>query len=131
MPPTSRDTADGSGLASSADRARRAIGQVSVWRHNITVADGVVTPGTENCYDELKQFRFPDSFAGRRVLDVGCSDGFYSFETERRGAAEVVAVGRALLPPARGPDDAGRDAARSLAVAVECAPARLATPPTF
>ncbi len=92
MPPTSRDAADGSGLASSADRARREIGQVSVWRHNITVADGVVTPGTENCYDELKQFRFPDSFARRRVLDVGCSDGFYSFETERRGASEVVAV---------------------------------------
>jgi tRNA (mo5U34)-methyltransferase len=29
---------------------------------------------------------------GKRVLDVGTSDGFLAFEIERRGAAEVVAV---------------------------------------
>ena len=29
---------------------------------------------------------------GMRVLDVGCAKGFFSFETERRSAAKVVAV---------------------------------------
>ena len=29
---------------------------------------------------------------GKRVLDVGCRDGLYSFMAERRGAAEVIAV---------------------------------------
>jgi tRNA (mo5U34)-methyltransferase len=32
---------------------------------------------------------------GLRVADVGCSNGFFSYEFERRGAAEVVAVGLA------------------------------------
>ena len=29
---------------------------------------------------------------GMRVLDVGCAEGFFSFETERRSAPKVVAV---------------------------------------
>ena len=35
---------------------------------------------------------FPASLAGRRCLDVGTRDGFWAFEMERRGAAEVVAI---------------------------------------
>ena len=27
-----------------------------------------------------------------RVLDIGCAEGFFSFEAERRGATEVVAI---------------------------------------
>ena len=34
----------------------------------------------------------PPSLAGRRCLDVGTFDGFWAFEMERRGAAEVVAI---------------------------------------
>jgi SAM-dependent methyltransferase len=29
---------------------------------------------------------------GMRILDIGCSDGFFSLEFARRGAAEVVAI---------------------------------------
>jgi len=29
---------------------------------------------------------------GMRVLDVGCCEGFFSFEAERRGAREVIAI---------------------------------------
>ena len=36
--------------------------------------------------------RFPESFAGKRVLDIGAWDGFYSFEAERRGASDVLAT---------------------------------------
>ncbi len=34
----------------------------------------------------------PDSLAGKRCLDVGTASGFWAFEMERRGAAEVVAI---------------------------------------
>ena len=34
----------------------------------------------------------PASLEGKRCLDVGTSSGFWAFEMERRGAAEVVAV---------------------------------------
>jgi tRNA (mo5U34)-methyltransferase len=29
---------------------------------------------------------------GMRVLDIGCCEGFFSFEAERRGAKEVIAI---------------------------------------
>jgi tRNA (mo5U34)-methyltransferase len=35
---------------------------------------------------------WPATLAGLRCLDVGTMDGFWAFERERRGAAEVVAV---------------------------------------
>jgi tRNA (mo5U34)-methyltransferase len=41
----------------------------------------------------------PASLAGKRCLDVGTWDGFWAFEMERRGAAEVVAVD--ILDPQR------------------------------
>src|SRR6202022_1376214 len=34
----------------------------------------------------------PGRPAGKRALDVGTWDGFWAFEMERRGAAEVVAI---------------------------------------
>lgn len=73
------------------DREREAIAGNDVWRHRIEVAPGVITPGTEDTATELGRLGLPTSLRGERVLDVGCSDGFYSFECERRGAA-VVAV---------------------------------------
>ncbi|MBL8625721.1 MAG: hypothetical protein JNK64_30695 [Myxococcales bacterium] len=46
-------------------------------------------------------------------------------------AAEVVKFGRELLPPDLDLDDDGRNDALSIGFAFECAPARLAAPPTF
>ena len=37
-------------------------------------------------------YGLPDRLDGLRVLDVGTWDGFWAFELERRGAAEVVAL---------------------------------------
>jgi tRNA (mo5U34)-methyltransferase len=34
----------------------------------------------------------PDDLSGMRVLDIGCAEGFFSFEAERRGAREVIAI---------------------------------------
>ena len=74
------------------EETRRArIATVAGWRHRIDVGSGVVTPGTEDTGEELRRLRLPPDLHGKRVLDVGASDGFYSFECERRGA-EVMAI---------------------------------------
>jgi tRNA (mo5U34)-methyltransferase len=55
------------------------------------VFNGVYTPGV-NPVDQLCTYaRLPADLAGKRVLDVGAWNGCFSFECERRGAAEVVA----------------------------------------
>ncbi len=64
------------------------------WWHSIDLGQGQVTPGVhsqEELHDNFRRFVLPDDLRGKRVLDIGCWDGFYSFESERRGA-EVVAV---------------------------------------
>ncbi len=70
------------------------------WWHSIELGDGVVTPGQVPLYylkKMLADLRFPESFAGLSVLDIGAWDGFFSFEAEKRGAARVVAYD--LHPP--------------------------------
>jgi tRNA (mo5U34)-methyltransferase len=62
------------------------------WYHTIELAPGVVTPGMFDLRDQVARFGLPDRLDGKRVLDVGTWDGFWAFELERRGAAEVVAI---------------------------------------
>jgi len=62
------------------------------WRHRIQLPGGVVTPGSQDTLAQLPTLGVPDNLSGLTVLDVGCSDGFYSFESEKRGAARVLAV---------------------------------------
>ena len=66
----------------------------SGWWHSVDLGGGVITSGVhklEELRDNYARFNLPDDLTGKRVLDVGCWDGFYSFESERRGA-QVVAV---------------------------------------
>ena len=54
---------------------------------------GVITPGwSDPREDKLPHFGLADDMAGLRVLDIGPAEGFFSFEAERRGAAEVIAI---------------------------------------
>lgn len=62
------------------------------WFHTIDLGHGVVTPGVDDSPSKLEFVGFPDSLAGKTVLDVGAFDGFFSFEAERRGASRVVAA---------------------------------------
>jgi len=79
-----------------AERIQRLAGQVhSRFRyHSIELPDGSVLPGLQSI-DHLRWrldlFGLPLDLRGKRVLDVGAWDGWFSFECERRGA-EVVAV---------------------------------------
>jgi len=62
--------------------------------HTIELPDGSVLPGlqsVEHLRWRLGLFDLPDDLRGKRVLDIGAWDGWFSFECERRGA-EVVAV---------------------------------------
>ena len=55
------------------------------------LAPGIFTPGARDCKTLLERLRLEPSLSGKRVLDLGARDGYFSFEMERRGA-EVVAV---------------------------------------
>lgn len=85
---------------------RRRIATVP-WYHAIDLGHGVVTPGVFDHRPLLPRYGLPESLAGQRVLDIGTFDGFWAFEFERRGAAEVVAMDIATFgdadfpPPAR------------------------------
>ena len=72
---------------------RERVGAEPYWFLRMDLGDGVVTPGWSNpARDKLPYSGLPKDMTGFRVLDVGCAEGFFSFEAERRGAAEVVAV---------------------------------------
>jgi tRNA (mo5U34)-methyltransferase len=64
------------------------------WYHSIELPDGGVIEGhqsVEQLRKRLHQFPIPADLTGKRVLDIGAWDGWFSFEMEKRGA-EVLAV---------------------------------------
>lgn len=62
------------------------------WYHSIPLPGGVVTPGDFDHGPYLAHYPIPARLDGKRVLDVATYDGYWAFEFERRGAAEVVAL---------------------------------------
>ncbi len=63
------------------------------WFHRVELFPGYFTAGWSDPWvDKLPYFGLPEDMCGMRVLDIGCAEGFFSFEAERRGAAEVVAI---------------------------------------
>ncbi len=64
------------------------------WYHSVELPDGRVIPGFQTpgkMRSRLRQFPVPQDLRGKRVLDIGAWDGWFSFEMEKRGAS-VVAV---------------------------------------
>lgn len=62
------------------------------WYHTLDLGQGIVTPGMFDLRGVTDKYGLPERLDGKRVLEVGTFDGFWSFELERRGAAEVVAL---------------------------------------
>ncbi len=69
---------------------REKIGQYPFWYHKIELPFGIVTPGWAPL--DAAAYGIPERLDGKRVLDVGAWDGFWTFEALRRGAAQVVAI---------------------------------------
>ncbi len=68
--------------------------QQTGWWHSFELPDGRVIKGAntiESLRTRVNLFPIPQDLRGKRVLDIGAWDGWFSFEMERRGA-EVVSV---------------------------------------
>lgn len=61
------------------------------WFHRYEVVPGVFSPGSSDMTQRAGHFPIPADLRGKRVLDIGASDGYFSFLAEERGA-EVVAI---------------------------------------
>jgi SAM-dependent methyltransferase len=71
--------------------------------HIIPLTDAIATPGNMSyvpaqnlCMKHLKSL----NLKGKRVLDIGCRDGLFSFAAESMGAEEVIGIDNDLSKPA-------------------------------
>ncbi len=63
--------------------------------HRIKVKDGIYTRENENDYFSHRiLFKYIDDIdlKNKRVLDIGCRDGIFSFYAEKKGAKEIIAI---------------------------------------
>ena len=70
------------------------------WYHSFELADGTVIEGCMSLEwqrTRWSQFPVPASLHGKRLLDIGAWDGWFSFEAERRGA-EVTSIDCVEIP---------------------------------
>src|SRR5258708_28778554 len=73
------------------------------WWHSFELPDGTRIDGVNSLEGQrhrISQFPIPEDLRGKRVLDIGAWDGWFSFEMERRGA-EVMAGGDWVSPRLR------------------------------
>ena len=62
------------------------------WMHTIDLGHGVTTPGQWPCNPDIMKAFESINFNGKKVLDIGTCNGLWSFEAEKRGAAEVYSI---------------------------------------
>ena len=79
------------------------VSEIGPWFHSIDVGENILTrevaplPGPQPDDHPRKRWvdlsdEIPMDLSGRRILDIGCADGFFTLEFARRNAKEVVAV---------------------------------------
>ena len=64
------------------------------WYHSMELPDGRVIQGFQSLdvlRNRMAQFPIPADLRGKRALDIGAWDGWFTFELERRGA-QVMAI---------------------------------------
>jgi 2-polyprenyl-3-methyl-5-hydroxy-6-metoxy-1,4-benzoquinol methylase len=61
------------------------------WYH-VVRHDGLVSKGVYDIEKYQEYYGFDDSYRGKKVLDVGCADGYFSLLMKERGADRVVAI---------------------------------------
>ncbi len=64
------------------------------WYQSIPLGDGTTTAGETGDaeHDKIAMMELPADLSGKSVLDIGCSEGFYSYEFESRGASKILAI---------------------------------------
>lgn len=72
------------------DELKAAIAEIPYFYHKIELRPGITTPGWAPL--DASKYGIPDDFTGKRVLDVGAWDGYWTFEALKRGAAHVAAI---------------------------------------
>lgn len=61
------------------------------WFHRYEILPGVLSQGPSDMAKRGHYFPIPEDLTGKRVLDIGAADGYFSFLAEARGA-EVMAI---------------------------------------
>jgi 2-polyprenyl-3-methyl-5-hydroxy-6-metoxy-1,4-benzoquinol methylase len=75
---------------------------LSPWNHNIPLPHGIYTAGCDTYYPahreimRLVQERLGRDFRGRRIVDIGCLEGYFSVECALQGA-EVLGIDGKVL----------------------------------
>lgn len=54
--------------------------------------EGLISNGTYDVEKYLSYYKFDDNYDGKTVLDVGCSDGYFSIWMKKLGAKRVLGV---------------------------------------
>lgn len=63
---------------------------VKYWYHKIELPGDIITPGWSPM--DATKYGVPDDLTGKRILDIGAWDGYWTWEALKRGASEVVAI---------------------------------------
>jgi SAM-dependent methyltransferase len=93
---------DFDGVEWTQDRILEVRDLLSPWNHNIALAHGVYTTSCDDYYPTHREImrivheRLNGKFRGRRIMDVGCLEGYFSIECALQGA-EVIGVDGKLL----------------------------------
>lgn len=66
------------------------VGSFPYWYHKIELPFGITTPGWAPL--DARAYGIPADLSGKRVLDVGAWDGYWTFEALKRGALQAVAI---------------------------------------
>ena len=75
---------------------------LGLWNHNIKLADGIYTAYVEELYPahrevmQVVEEALGGEYAGKRVADIGCLEGYYATECALQGAEVVGIEGRSF-----------------------------------
>lgn len=67
-------------------QALKIINSAPHWHHSFEVFPGVTTPGNYDPTFLFDLLNLPDDLSGKRILEIGPSDGFFTLQLARRGA---------------------------------------------